>query len=76
MNLQNIVNELRAEKAAGNDMADQLVARIDAHIRDLEVLKAWIRDVATARAMALGGMLGNEDEPPAPAAEQPQDEAA
>jgi hypothetical protein len=60
MNILSIVQELRAEKAAGNDMAEQLVARIDAHIRDLETLKAWVLDSAKARDMALGGMLGME----------------
>ena len=65
MNMLSIVQELRAEKAAGNDMADQLVERIDAHIRDLETLKAWVKDSATARDMALGGMLGMEPEVPA-----------
>lgn len=64
MNILTIVQELRAEKAAGNDMADQLVERIDAHIRDLELLKAWVKDSATARDMALGGMLGMEPEAP------------
>ena len=64
MNILNIVQELRAEKAAGNDMADQLIERIDAHIRDLETLKAWVRDSATARDMALGSMLGMEPETP------------
>ena len=78
MNILTIVNELRAEKAAGNDMAAQLVARIEAHIRDLETLKAWVLDSATARDMALGGMLGMEQaEPPqmAPVVEV-KDEAA
>lgn len=64
MNILNIVQELRAEKAAGNDMADQIIERIDAHIRDLETLKAWVRDSATARDMALGSMLGMEPEAP------------
>jgi len=70
VNMLSIVKELRAEKAAGNDMAAQMLERIDAHIRDLETLKAWIRDSATARDMALGGMLGLEpDEVKAPVAE-------
>lgn len=67
MNILAIAQELRAEKAAGNDMAAQLVERIDAHIRDLELLKAWVKDSATARDMALGGMLGMEPEAAAPA---------
>jgi hypothetical protein len=61
MNLVSIINELRAERAAGDDMAQQLVARIDAHIRDLELTKAWIIDSATARAMTIDGMLGGEN---------------
>ena len=79
MNLLNIVNELKAELAAGDEMADQLVARVDAHIRDLEVLKAWIRDAAKARSMTIGGMLGAEASLPVPAPVPPaeqQDEAA
>ena len=42
MNILDIVQELRAEKAAGNDMAEQLIERINCHIRDLETLKAWV----------------------------------
>ena len=67
MNILTIVQEQRAEKAAGNDMADQLIERIDAHIRDLETLKAWIKDRATARDMALSRMLGEPDAPTLPA---------
>ena len=62
--LTNILNELKTEQAAGNKMAEELVERIDAHIRDLETLKAWIKDSATARDMALGSMLGMEPEAP------------
>lgn len=64
MNILHIVNELKAEKAAGNNMTEQLIERIDAHIRDLETLKAWVKDSATARDMALGSMLGMEPEAP------------
>ena len=71
MNIITIVQELRAEKAAGNDMATQLTERIDAHIRDLETLKAWVLDSAKARDMALGGMLGMEPEAPAAPQVQP-----
>jgi len=76
MNMVSIVKELRAEKAAGNDMAAQMVERIDAHIRDLETLKAWVLDSAKARDMALGGMLGMEpDEAKTPAVAEMKDEA-
>lgn len=63
-NIISIIDELRAERAAGNEMAEQLIERIDAHVRDLETLKAWIRDSAKARAMAIGGMLGGEPDAP------------
>lgn len=70
-NLVNLIIELKAERAAGNDMAADLIERIDAHIRhmqahvtDLETLKIWINDSATARAMAITGMLGGEPEAP------------
>lgn len=59
-----IIDELKAERTAGDEMATDLIARIDAHIRDLETLKAWVQDSATARAMAITGMLGGEPEAP------------
>ena len=45
--------------------AERLV--IDANVRDLELLKAWIRDSATARRAALDAIVGGEreDAPPA-----------
>ena len=64
MNIIAIVNELRAEKAAGNEMAEEMIERVDRHIRDLEMFKAWIRDSAKARDMAMGSMLGVEPEVP------------
>ena len=76
MNIISIVNELRAEKAAGNDMAAQLTERIDAHIRDLETLKAWVLDSAKARNMALGSMLGEAPLPQMPPVSEMKDEAA
>jgi hypothetical protein len=77
-NIVSMINELRAERDAGDDMARQLVERIDAHIRDLEVLKAWVLDSGRARSMALAGMLGGEAVPvvAAPVAEPAKDEAA
>jgi hypothetical protein len=75
-NIVSIINELKAEKAAGNDMAAQMVERIDAHIRDLETLKAWVMDAAQARDMALGSMLGHEpDEAKMPAVAEVKDAA-
>jgi hypothetical protein len=78
MNIIAIANELRAEKAAGNDMAAHFIERIDAHIRDLETLKAWVRDSATARDMALGSMLGVEQDnaPTVPAVIEAKDDPA
>ncbi len=64
MNLASIMKELQAEQASGSQMTAELVSRIDAHIRDLELLKAWIRDSGTARSMAIEGLL-NGTAPPA-----------
>lgn len=58
---------LAAEQREGNLQADEFVARIDAHIRDLETLKAWVLDSARLRSQAIGSLIG--DEAPAPAAE-------
>lgn len=74
-----IISELQAEKAAGDALAQQLIDRVDAHIRDLEVLKAWIADSFLARSTAIDGMLGVDTPKPAEAAvapSLPQDEAA
>lgn len=77
-NILSLVDELKAERAAGDDMAAQLIERIDAHIRDLATLKAWITDSAAARSMAISGMVGEPATAPAPAVIEapPQDEAA
>lgn len=58
---------LAAEQREGNLQAEEFVARIDAHIRDLETLKAWVLDSARLRSQAIGSLIG--DESPAPAAE-------
>lgn len=70
-NILSIIGELKAERAAGDEMAADLIERIDAHIRhmqahvtDLETLKSWVKDSATARSMAITGMLGGEPETP------------
>lgn len=70
-NIISIINELKAERTAGDEMAADLLERIDAHIRnmqahvaDLETLKTWVKDCATARAMAITGMLGGEPAAP------------
>jgi hypothetical protein len=63
MNLVSIMKELQAEQAAGNQMTTELVSRIDAHIRDLELLKAWIDDNGTARYMAIEGLLNGTTPP-------------
>jgi len=46
-----LLTDLEAERAA-----------IDANVRDLELLKAWIRDSATARRTALDAIVGSERE--------------
>ena len=61
-----IVQALAAERTEGNDHAEQLVARIDSHIRDLETLKAWIMDSARLRAEAIDSLIGDSVPPEAP----------
>ncbi len=56
---------LAAEQREGNLQAEEFVARLDAHIRDLETLKAWVLDSARLRSQAIGSLIGDE----APAAE-------
>jgi hypothetical protein len=75
MNLFDMANVLRAEKEAGITLEAEIIERIDAHIRDLMLFKAWVRDSMEPRHMALGGMLGMEPEAPATEAET-KDEAA
>lgn len=64
MNIFDMANVLRAEKEAGMTMEAEMIERIDAHIRDLQLFKAWVKDSMEPRHMALGGMLGMEPEPP------------
>lgn len=63
-NIVSIINELQAERAAGDEMAADLVARIDAHITDLQTLRAWVIDSASVRSQAIAAMLGGEPEAP------------
>jgi len=58
---------LAEEQREGNLQAEEFIARIDSHIRDLETLKAWVIDSARVRSNAIGNIIG--DEAPAPAAE-------
>lgn len=69
MNIFDMVNVLRAEKDAGITMEAEMIERIDAHIRDLQLFKAWVKDSMEPRHMALGSMLGAEPKAPAAAAE-------
>lgn len=57
---------LVTERDAGNDAASDFVARIDAHIRDLETLKAWVMDSAKVRAEAIDALIGGGVPPEAP----------
>ena len=68
MNIFDMVNVLRAEKEAGITMEAEMIERIDAHIRDLQLFKAWVKDSMEPRHMALGSMLGAEPQAPAAAA--------
>ena len=73
--LTNIVNELMAEQTAGNELAEQIAARVDKHIRDLETFKAWVKDRAAERSRAFDRLLG-VDAPQMPAVTEAKDEAA
>ena len=76
--ITNLLAELRNERSEGDTQAEELVQRIDAHIRDLEVLKLWIKDSAGVRSARLGGLIdGNlltpvADEPKAEDAATPE----
>lgn len=59
--LTTIIAALAAEKVEGENHAAQLCARIDSHIRDLETLKAWIKDSARERFQSLDSIIGEED---------------
>ena len=63
--ITNILAALATEKAEGNENADEFVARLEAHIRDLETLKAWVKDSAKVRASNLDALIGGDI--PAPA---------
>ena len=69
MNIFDMVNVLRAEKDAGITMEAEMIERIDAHIRDLQLFKAWVKDSMEPRHIALGSMLGAEPQAPSTAAE-------
>lgn len=69
MNIFDMVNVLRAEKDAGITMEAEMIERIDAHIRDLQLFKAWVKDSMEPRHMALGSMLGADPKAPVAAAE-------
>lgn len=64
MNIFDMANILRAERGAGITLESEIVARIDTHIRDLQLFRAWVIDSMEPRHMALGSMLGSESEPP------------
>lgn len=56
--LTTLIDALKAEGNEGTAHAEQLIARIDSHIRDLEQLKAWIRDSAKVRSDAIEDLIG------------------
>ena len=63
-NIISIIDELKAERTAGDEMAADLVERIDLHIRDLQTLRAWVIDSAAVRSQAIAAMLGGDQETP------------
>lgn len=58
--LNTILDAIRGEQNEGNLHADQLVERINAHIRDLETLKAWVLDAAKARSLSLESLINGD----------------
>ncbi len=66
-----IVSMLKSERDAGDDTSEQTIERIDAHIRDLELLKAWIRDSASARRAAINAIVGEQPQAALEAAATP-----
>ncbi|MEN6306009.1 MAG: hypothetical protein ABFD96_25010 [Armatimonadia bacterium] len=52
---------LHDEKKIGDTNCEDLCARIDSHIRDLEQLKAFIRETARQRASAIETLIGAND---------------
>lgn len=59
--ITDIIGSLRAEREAGDNLAQDVIARLDRHIRDLETTKEWIRVEFGARSLALGAIVGDED---------------
>lgn len=53
-----IAAALVAEQTEGNAWAEQMIERIDRHIRDFEMTKAWIRDSAKLRSDAIDSLIG------------------
>lgn len=66
MNLNLIVKALQDERVSGEAMTAELIERIDIHIRDLQTLKAWVKDSGYVRALAIEGLLNGEPEPEQP----------
>lgn len=53
-----LIEELKTRQAWGDLMAEQMCERLDAHIRDMEQSKAWIRSNAMADHDAIDRLLG------------------
>ena len=58
-----IAAALVAEQTEGNAWAEQMIERIDRHIRDFEMTKAWIRDSAKLRSDAIDSLIGGAASP-------------
>lgn len=58
--LNTLFAALKGEQNEGNIHSSQLVERIDAHIRDLETLKAWVLDTAKARSLSLETLMNGD----------------
>lgn len=64
--LTSLVSALAAEKTEGDEFAREMAARLDAHIRDLQTLRAWVMDSAKVRAEAIDALIGGGVPPEAP----------
>lgn len=51
---------LRKEQADGDQHGQEIVERIDAHIRDLEIMRAWVLDSFKVRCDTLDRIINGD----------------
>lgn len=73
--ITDLISRLTADRSDGEEFSREICERIDAHIenysshiRDLEVLKAWVKDTVRVRSDAISSIIGPVEpvEPKAP----------